>query len=54
MLKGLSESFDTLRACPEFIEGTNGERFEKFPFMLSFVEAFFRVFSAALATYVFY
>jgi hypothetical protein len=33
-----SESFDKLRACPEFIEGTNGKNLKTLatdPFMLS-------------------
>jgi hypothetical protein len=47
-LQTLSESFDELRARPEFTEGTNGKRFEvieKIPFMLSIVEAFIAFFS---------
>jgi hypothetical protein len=39
MVQSVSESFDELRACTEFIEVTNGEKFDmikKIPFMLRF------------------
>ena len=42
MVQSVSESFDELRACTEFIEVTNGkkfEMFEKIPFMLQALEA---------------
>jgi len=43
LLKNLRSSFESLSACTEFIEVTNGEEVEiigGFPFMLSLVEAF--------------
>jgi hypothetical protein len=48
LLKNRRSSFENLRACPEFIEGTNGGAVEiiaDFPFMLSLVEAFLGFFS---------
>jgi len=46
--KTLGLSFESLRVCPESIEGTNGGAIEiivVFPFMLSLVEAFIGLFS---------
>jgi hypothetical protein len=46
LLKTRRSPFECLRACPEFIEGTNGGAVEitgEFPFM-SLVEGFSKVF----------
>jgi hypothetical protein len=48
LLKNLRSSFESLRASPQLIEGTNGgagEIIGDFPFMLSLVEAFIGFFS---------